>query len=112
MFTLEWFVWGPGYALDTFNKRAWELAPDLPTYIVKIGRKEHRVNVLDEERGVGIWFQPHKELLLIRSNPELSGQLIDAVIVTAAMMLTPSNKKVIIGALAGVLLGVFLGMAM
>jgi hypothetical protein len=112
-FTLQELVWNtPGWALDTLNKKAWELSPDLPTYFLKIGKKEYRVNILDEERGIGVYFEPDKELLKIRSNPDLSGQLVDAVLITMAMQLTPSNKRVIIAAIAGILLGLLFGMSM
>lgn len=111
-FTLSEFIWGPGYALDNFNKKAWELDSDLETYLLQIGRKEYRVNILDEERGIGVYLQPHEELLKIRSNPDLSGQLIDAVLITMAMQLTPSMKKVIIAAVAGLLIGLLFGMSM
>jgi hypothetical protein len=111
-FSLETFDWRPGIAEDSFNKRAWELSPDLPTYIMKIGKKEYRCNILDEERGVGLRLEPHNELLMIRSNPLLSGQLIDATMITQALQLTPSRKQIIIAGIVCLLLGVVFGMSM
>ena len=111
-FTLEQFSWRPGIAEDKFNKRAWELAPDLPVYTLKIGRREYRVPLLDEERGVGLRLEPHEELLVIRSNPELSGQLIDATMITAALQLTPSRKQIVIAGVIMLLIGIVFGMGM
>lgn len=112
-FTLEWFAWrSPGIAEDTFNKRAWELAPNLPTYALKMGKKELRCNILDEERGVGLYFEPHDELLKIRTTPSLSGQLIDATMITAALQLTPSRKQIIIAGVVCLLMGIIFGMGM
>lgn len=102
----------PGIAEDTFNKLAWELAPDLPTYEIEIKKKKYRCNILDEERGIGLRLQPHEELLLIRSNPKLSGQLIDATMISQAFQLNPSRKQIIIAGIVCLLMGVIFGMSM
>lgn len=104
--------WRPGLAEDTFNKRAWELASDLKTYTLKIGRKIYQFNFLDEERGVGLNLEQDPELLKLKTNSELNGQLIDAVMITTAYQLNPSLKKVIIGFIVGLLLGLLFGAGM
>ena len=109
LFELQRLTWRPGLAEDSFNKRAWELASDLKTYVLKIGRKEYRVNVLDEERGVGLNIDQDQNILNLKTNSELNGQLIDAVMITTAYQLNPSMKKVIIGFIVGLLLGLLFG---
>jgi hypothetical protein len=109
---LQKLVWRPGLAEDTFNKRAWELAHDLKTYVLKIGRKEYRVNLLDEERGIGLNIEPDEKILTLKTNSDLNGQLIDAVMITTAYQLNPSLKKVIIGFVVGLLLGLLFGAGM
>jgi len=111
-FELQKLSWRPGLAEDTFNKRAWELAPDLVTYSLKFGRKVINFIILDEERGVGLNVEPDEGLLKLKTNTELSGQLIDAVMITTAYQLSPSNKKVIIAAIVGLMLGLLFGMGM
>lgn len=112
LFELQKLSWRPGLAEDTFNKRAWELAHDLKTYVLKVGKKEYRVNVLDEERGIGLNIEPNQHILELRTNSELNGQLIDAVMITTAYQLNPSLKKVIIGFVVGLLLGLLFGAGM
>jgi hypothetical protein len=111
-FELQRLSWRPGLAEDSFNKRAWELAPDLKTYRLKVGKKEYMTNLLDEERGVGLNIEADPAILKLKTNSELNGQLIDAVMITTAYQLNPSLKKVIIGFIVGLLLGLLFGAGM
>lgn len=111
-FELMKLTWRPGLAEDTFQKKAWELPSDLKTYWIKLGRKLIPVNILDEEKGIGLNIEPNPEILELRTNTELSGQLIDAVMITTAYQLTPSNKKVIIAGVICFLMGLLFGRGM
>jgi hypothetical protein len=102
----------PGLAEDKFQKKAWEIQQDIEPIGFKIKNKIHRCILLDADRAVGVNIEPDGDLLKIRANPDLVGQMVDAVMVTQAYQITPSRKMIIIGFIAGLFFGVLFGMGM
>ena len=102
----------PGLAEDKFLKRAWEIQADIEPLTFKQESKVKKAILLDEDRGVGVNIVPDGDLLKIRANPDLVGQMVDATMITAAFQITPSRKTIFIGAIAGLLFGIIIGMSM
>ena len=95
----------PGIVEDTYIKRAWEIVPSSKYHWIKAFGKSIYAPVVDYDRAISIDLtkQENGDYLLTgddryflpKDNPaRLIGTMIDAIMVTAASQMTPSNKEI------------------
>jgi hypothetical protein len=116
------FVRIGGVIIDSFKKEAFELLPGVSPISFQYGKEKVHAFVLDADRGEAVNISPDLRPpdpkvngdvggygFILKTNPSLLGQMIDAAMVLSAYSIEPSRRKLIITGFLSLLVGLWLG---
>lgn len=114
-----------GVVVDSFKKEAYEVLPGVNPITFQYGKHRDHAFVLDADRGEAVNIVPDMRPpdqsvngdlggygFILKTNPALLGQMIDAAMVLSAYSIEPSRRKLIITGIVSLLVGLWLGAGM
>lgn len=119
------FVKIGGVIVDSFKKEAFEVLPGVSPISFQDGKIKDHAFVLDADRGEAVNLviddrPPDPKIqgdvggygFILKTNPRLLGQMIDAAMVLSAYSIEPSRRKLVAVGIIMLLLGLFFGSGM
>jgi len=80
---------------------------DLARLDIKIGRKIHKCFIADALKGVTTHIERDKDLLALKTYPEMASAVWDSRLMQWGFRLQPSNRLIVVAFIAGIILGAF-----
>ena len=74
------------------------------------GRRSKKVYILDAEKGCTVELERNKELLNLKTNPDLIGKVIDSRLIQQAFSIKPEMRVILVALIIGLGIGWFIGL--
>lgn len=74
------------------------------------GKKERWVYLVDQVTGATVDLVPGNEIMTMRTDPKLNGKVLDSGILQSAFDIKPSYKMLVVCLIAGIFIGLILGL--